>query len=401
MKITIVCQFYWPDNFLVNEIAEDLVKRGNKVTVLTGLPDYATTKVPKEYRFFKRRHETHNGVEIIRVPIIARHKGFIFRVLNYMSFYINSSIYALTHKIDTDVIFAYQLAPILMINAGMIWKRRLKKPMFTYVLDLWPDQMKVWHVGENNPLFKIMLKYCKKAYNAGDIVGITSRPFKKYLTEICKVDENKIIYLPQHANKLEITNKNSKDNKTNFIFAGNIGEQQDIECILKAVKEIKTNKEYMVHIYGNGTSYEKLKELNKEYGLEDKIKFYGRVNKEELNEVYSRMDAFLLTLCSEEKIGYVANTVPAKLQGYMSAGKPIIAAINGGANEIIKESNCGIAVASGNYVGLAKAMKDYIENKDKYQECGKNAIDYFNKNFEKELVINKLEQILKELAHKE
>ena len=113
------------------------------------------------------------------------------------------------------------------------------------------------------------------------------------------------------------------------------------------------------------------------------------------------MDAFLLTLCSEEKIGYVANTVPAKLQGYMSAGKPIIAAINGGANEIIKESNCGIAVASGDYIGLAKAMEDYIENKDKYQKCGKNAIDYFNKNFEKELVINKLEQILKELAHKE
>ena len=400
MKITIVCQFYWPDNFLINEIAEDLVKRGNKVTVLTGLPDYATTKIPKEYRWFKRRHETHNGVEIIRVPIIARHKGFIFRVLNYMSFYINSSIYALTHKIDADVIYAYQLAPVLMINAGIIWKRRLKKPMFTYVLDLWPDQMKVWHVGENNPMFKIMLKYCKNAYDAGDLVGITSRPFKDYLVETCNVNKDKIIYLPQHAKRMKISNEKTENDRTNFIFAGNIGNQQDIESIIKAVKEIKTKKDYMVHIYGNGTSYEKLTKMTQEYDLENKIKFYGRIKKEELKDIYSKMDAFLLTLCSEDEIGYVAQTVPAKLQDYMSAGKPIIAAINGGANEIIKESKCGIAVPSGDYKGLAKAMEDFIANREKYKDCGKNAIDYFNKNFEKELVLDKLENILKELANK-
>ena len=45
MKILVVCQYYWPDNFLITEIAEDLVKRGHKVTVLTGLPDYSTTKI--------------------------------------------------------------------------------------------------------------------------------------------------------------------------------------------------------------------------------------------------------------------------------------------------------------------------------------------------------------------
>lgn len=211
-KILIICQYFWPDNFLVNEISEEFVKRGYKVTVLTGLPDYATSKIPKKYKWFKNRKENYNGVDIIRVPIIARHHGVIFRVFNYLSFFINSSFYALFHKFDCDIIFSYQTAPVLMINPAMILRKRLKKPLFIYVLDIWPDQMKVWNVNEKNPLYKIMLKYCKKAYNSGDIVGITSRPFKDYLINVCDVNENKIIYLPQHSSRMDI--KNTKPKKT-------------------------------------------------------------------------------------------------------------------------------------------------------------------------------------------
>lgn len=398
MKILITCQYYWPDNFLINEIAEDLVKRGNEVTVLTGLPDYATTKIPDKYKNGKNRKEVHNGVKIIRVPIIARHHGFIMRVINYLSYYINSSRYAKKHDFsEYDIIYAYQLAPVLMVNPGIIIRKRYNIPMFLYVLDLWPDQMKVWHVGEKNPIFKLVLKYCKKAYGSGDIVGITSEPFRDYLINVCGVDKNKILYLPQHAKKMEILNKKKKDNKINFIFAGNIGQQQNIECLLKAVSLMKTNKDFLVNIYGEGTSLKKCKVYAKELKVQGKIKFYGRVSKERLDEIYSNMDAFVLTLCAEEKIGFAANTVPAKLQGYMSAGKPIFASINGGAQQIIKESKCGAAVNADDSEGFAQILDNYVEHPKKYKDCGKNAIEYFNENFEKEKVMSKLEKILNDL----
>ena len=402
MKILITCQFFWPDNFLINEIAEEFVKRGHSVTVLTGLPDYATTKVPKEYKWGKNRKQIHNGVNIIRVPIIARHHGFIFRVFNYLSYFITSSIYAKTHKFDFDVIYAYQLAPVLMVNPGMIIKKKNKIPMLLYVLDLWPDQMKIWHVNEKNPIFKWVLKYCKKAYGSGDIVGITSKPFEDYLVNVCNVDREKIVYLPQHSKKMEIKEVNKKnDDIVNFIFAGNIGQQQNMKCLLDAVANMKTEKKYKFNIYGNGTSFEECKKYVKENNLSDKVIFYGRVSKDELDNIYPKMDAFVLTLCSEKDIGFVANTVPAKLQGYMSAGKPIFASIDGGANEIIKEGNCGEAVNADDYIGFAKILDDFVENPEKYNECGKNAIDYFNKNFEKNIVMNKLETILTNLAKKE
>lgn len=398
MKILMTCQYYWPDNFLINEIAEDLVKKGHKVTVLTGLPDYATTKVPKEYKWGKRRHETHNGVEIIRVPIIARRHGFIMRVINYMSYYINSSIYARFHKFkDYDIVYAYQLAPIFMVNPGRIIKKKRKIPMFLYVLDLWPDQMKIWHVGEKNPLFKIVHRYCRKAYGSADVVGITSEPFRDYLVNVNKVDNNKIVYLPQHSEKLNIKEEKKNNNRIDFIFAGNIGQQQNIECLIKAVSLMKTKKDFLVNIYGDGTSFEKCKNYTKELNVEDKIKFYGRVPKEELNEIYPKMDAFLLTLCSEKEIGFVANTVPAKLQGYMSAGKPILASINGAAKDIINESKCGKVVKSGDYESYAKILDDFVENTEYYKDCGKRAKEYFDSNFEKELVMKKIEDTLEEM----
>lgn len=399
MKILMVCQYYWPDNFLINEIAEDLVKRGNQVTVLTGLPDYATTKVPKEYKWGKRRKEEHNGVKIIRVPIIARRHGFFFRVLNYLSFYINSSIYAKFHKLDFDVIYAYQLAPVLMVNAGLIYQKKTKKKLFTYVLDLWPDQMKIWHVGEKNPIFKLVRRYCRKAYGRGDVVAITSKPFEDYLVDVCKVDREKIAYLPQFANRMEVSNKKEKSDTINFIFAGNIGQQQNMKCMFDGIAKMKTNKKFLLNIYGEGTSFEESKKYVEDNKLTDKIKFFGRVPKEELNNVYPKMDAFILTLCSDKEIGFVAKTVPAKLQGYMSAGKPIFASIDGGANGIIKESKCGAVVPADDSDGLARILDDFVENPSKYKECGRNAIEYFDNNFEKKLVMDKLEKMLKELIN--
>lgn len=403
MKIVIVGQYYWPEFFLINDIAEDLVKRGHEVSVLTGLPDYATSIVPKEYKHGHNRDEVRNGVTIHRVPIIARRHGFFFRVLNYFSFWVTSTAYARIHKYEADVIISYQTAPIFMGAGGIVLKKKLNKPLFFYCIDIWPDQMKVWGVNEKNPVFELMRRYCQHAYGSGDLVGITSRPFRKYLVEINRVDNTKIVYLPQHSERMDIENNTEIENKgqVDFIFAGNIGQQQNIECILKAVSKIKTSKPYHIHIYGNGTSFDTCKELATKLNVNDRVTFYGRVAKEELTKIYPKMDAFLLTLCSESKIGFVANTVPAKLQGYMSAGKPIIASVDGGAKEIIEECQCGIVVAADDVDGYAKAITEYIEHKEKYADCGQRAKKYFDENFDKKVVMDKLEGYLKQLANKE
>ena len=401
MKILTVCQHYWPDNWLINEINEELVKRGHEVTVLCGLPDYSTSKIPDEYKHGKNRKQMHNGIKIYRVPTIARRKGFVFRVLNYLSFFVNGSIFAYTHDLDFDVIYLYQLAPVLMANPAMIYKKRKKKGLFIYVLDVWPDQMKTWHVDERNPLFHIVLWYCRKAYNAGDRVGVTSEPFIGYLNKICKVPMRKLFYLPQHSNGLSnICNNEAKDTDgpVRLVFAGNIGYQQDLECLLKAISLVNAHRDYVVDIYGNGTFFNNSVELAKALKIEDKVFFHGRVPKESLDSIYPTADAFLLTLCSEDEIGIMAKTVPAKFQGYLSVGKPILAAINGGAADIIKENELGLVVPSGDYKGFANNIELFVDNIEKYKQFGNNAAKYFNDNYRKDLIIDQIENTLHSLC---
>lgn len=398
MKIVIVGQYYWPENFLVNEIAEELVNRGHKVTVLTGLPDYSTNYVPEQYKHGKNRHEIRNGVEIFRVPIIARRSGFFFRVLNYCSFAITSSYFAHFHKFDADVIMAYQTAPVLMGNAAIVLKKKLKKPLLFYCLDIWPDQMKVWGVYENNIAFKIMRKYCEYAYGSADILAVSSKPFISYMINVNKVDKKKIIYLPQHSARMDMVEQKIEKNQVDLIFAGNIGKQQNLECLLKAIALVKTEKKYKVHIYGNGTSLEKCKLMAEALHILDRVVFYGRVSKERLNEIYPIMDAFLLTLCSEEEIGFVANTVPAKFQGYISTGKPVLASIDGGAKEIIEETGCGLVVAAGDVKGFSEIIETFIENPKKFQDCGSKGKQYFEENYDKKIVMDRIEEYLNELG---
>ena len=120
MKILVICQYYYPEPFRINEICEEMVKKGNEVTVLTGLPNYPEGKIYKGYKFLKRRKENINGVNVIRSFEIGRRKGIFFRALNYASFMISASIKAFFIKEKFDIIYVYQLSPISMVKPAIL-----------------------------------------------------------------------------------------------------------------------------------------------------------------------------------------------------------------------------------------------------------------------------------------
>ncbi|WP_322933471.1 hypothetical protein VCM39_07470 [Bacteroides sp. CG01] len=87
MKILLVSQYFWPETFRVNDLAQELVLRGNEVTVLTGKPNYPQGKIYKGYSFWGYKEESYQDIKLIRVPLIPRGKGSkIGLALNYLSF---------------------------------------------------------------------------------------------------------------------------------------------------------------------------------------------------------------------------------------------------------------------------------------------------------------------------
>ena len=88
MKVLIITQYFWPENFRINELASELKNKGHEVIVLTGLPNYPEGKIYKKYRENKNKYKIMDGIKILRVPIIPRRQGFIFLVLNYFSLHL-------------------------------------------------------------------------------------------------------------------------------------------------------------------------------------------------------------------------------------------------------------------------------------------------------------------------
>lgn len=388
MKILVVCQYYYPEQFRINDICEQLVIEGNSVTVLTGLPNYPKGEIPNEYKRGKRRKEEINGVNVVRSFEVARGKGAIRLALNYLSYMFSASLKILLMKKDFDLIFVYQLSPVTMVFPAIIAKKITKSPLYLYSCDIWPDSMKNIISDENNLVYKLIKRFSTYLYSKCDGVGITSKPFFQYFNEVHYIPKDKISYIPQHAEESYLSINEPEDNGvTDFVFMGNIGIAQDIDCILDAVQQLKDKLNFKVHFVGDGSYLENSKIIVKENGLSNHVVFHGRHPLDDMPKFYMIADACLLTLKGNSLVGL---TMPSKLQGYMAAGRPVIGAINGSAQEVIRDSKCGICVNASDSKELAKAMGDFIENQYKYINCGDNGRKYFMENFTKKIYMEKL-----------
>lgn len=321
MKILVVCQYYYPEQFRINDICEELVKKGNDVTVITGLPNYHTGIVPKEYKFFRRRKEKINDVNVIRCWETGRRKGSLFRILNYCSYVISASIRIMFLSKQYDCVYVYQLSPVTMAIPGVLYKKKNKKKLHLYCLDLWPASLSIAGIEKEKLFYKIMKRISKWIYKNADTISITSKEFEIYFREELKLKNKEFIYLPQYAEELYSNSElsNVLKESIDFVFAGNIGKAQSVETIVRAASKI-TNPNIKIHIVGDGSDLIDCKLLAKDLDLKNII-FYGRKSLSEIEVFYKMADAMIVTL---KKDDIISMTLPGKVQSYMAARKPII-----------------------------------------------------------------------------
>lgn len=398
MNILVVCQYYYPEPFRITDICESLVKRGHDVTVLTGLPNYPEGVVLQEYRHGNKREETLNGVKIIRCFEIGRGKSKVKLFLNYFSYAVSATLKALFMKEEFDIVLVNQLSPVMMGIPAMVYKKKHKKKILFYCLDLWPDSLAAGGVKEGSIIYKIFYKISKWIYKSADMILVTSSMFEDYFRNILQMNAVNIKHLPQYAEDLFIQNSAkeiaaSTENKTyNFVFAGNIGDMQSVETIIKAGNELKENEKIVFHIVGDGSKLEECKKLTEELKLQN-IKYYGRRPVEDMPRFYGVADAMLITLKDNKALSY---TLPGKVQSYMAAGKPILGAINGETRRVISEATCGFSCEAEDYKSLADLIKRFCDSNEK-EQMATNAQKFYLDNYSKDKFISILELSLKDL----
>lgn len=393
MNILAICQNYFPEQFRITDICEKLSKDNKNITIVTGLPNYPKGYIEKEYRWLKKRNEKINGVNIIRTWEIGRRKGTLFRILNYFSYAISASIKVLFLGNKYDVVYVYQLSPVLMAIPGIIYKKIYKKRLVLYCLDLWPESLKAGGQNEKSKIYKLFDKISNWIYNSADEILVTSKSFIPNFEKRLNKNIN-ITYLPQYAeSELVLKKQEKKDGKeeVNIVFAGNIGKAQSVETILESAKIIQEKEEKIIfHIVGSGSEYTKCEKIAKEL---NNVKMYGKIPITEMQKFYDMADAMLVTLSNDY---FSSLTLPGKVQACMKTGNPIIASANGETDIIIKEADCGFCVEAENVNELSNAILKFYElSKEKKKEMAKNARKYYENNFEEQLFINKLTTILK------
>ena len=407
MRVLIVTQYFYPEQFQINEIAPELVKRGHDVTVLCGVPNYPkgvvySGYVTKQERLkAEKEYQQQTGVKVIHCNQIPRGNNPLQLILNYFSFVRNSKTViqkmVAAEEAKYDIVLGYQLSPITSMYAALEYKKLTGVPVVYYTLDLWPVSAQSQIHDTKNPLYKLVTRMSRHLYAGADKILVTSRPFIDYLHEVNNIPFDRMAYLPQHAGEemLDMDLNAAENGIADFMFAGNIGAGQRIDVIIAAARILGPRPDYKIHIVGDGSKRMELEAEVVAEGLQDNVVFYGNQKRADMPSFYKKADALLITLRGNNEVG---NTMPGKMQMYMTAGKPVLGAINGAANEVINESRCGSCVKAGDAEGLAVIMKDFIEHPESYKDCGKNARAYFKNHFTLDHFMNGLERELNSLV---
>ena len=403
MRLLVVSQYFWPENFRINDLVAEFVKRGHQVTVLTGLPNYPDGKVFEQFRADPAHYSNYEGAEIIRVPLMPRGQGGLRLMLNYLTFAASASVVGLwkLRGRQFDAIFAYEPSPITVGLPAAVMRSVKRAPLAFWVLDLWPETLQAIGVVRSRAILQVVGKLVAFIYKRCDLILAQS---KSFIPQIQKYAGNssRVVYFPswaesvfdmQHA--VPAHEVPLKPGSFNVLFAGNIGDAQDFPAILAAAESLKSFAHIRWLIVGDGRMARWVADEIKRRNLQDCVLMLGRHTVDRMPSFFKHADALLVSLKDEP---IFSMTIPGKLQSYLAAGIPVMAMLNGEGADVVNSSRSGLTCAAGDHDGLAAAvLKISKMTAEEREKMGRNGIDASVREFDREKLINQLEEWIRNL----
>ncbi len=389
MRILIFSQHFWPESFIINDFAKNLKEQGHEVLVATGKPNYPVGQIFEGYKLLGLQTENYDGIPIFRVPLWPRGRsGALNLILNYFSFVLSGLLFfpwmLRAKKIDHIVVFAS--SPLVQAIPA-IWLKYFKKAHLSiWVQDLWPESLSATGHIKNETALRAVGKLVKFIYWQSDTLLVQSKAFISSVARYA--DESKIIYFPNLFDRrtMQVTENSiptelqrQLSENFSFVFAGNLGTAQSLETIIQAAELVADLKDVKIVIVGSGSSGDWLQKQVEQKKLKN-IFLSGRYPMQAMPEIFFYSKVLLVTLKADPIFEL---TVPSKVQAYLAAGKPILAAIDGEGARVIDESGAGLTGAAADALTLASNMRKFHSmDADTLNKMSLNAKNYFDKNFD-------------------
>lgn len=398
MKLLVVSQYFWPENFRINDLVAELVERGHDVTVLTGQPNYPAGEIFPDFKANPDKYAQYAGARILRVPLLPRGRGGLRLLLNYLSFAVTGSLYA-ARKLrgqGYDAIFMYQLSPPTAALPANLLRWLDKTPVALWVLDLWPESLSAVGATKSKAVLGAVDRLVSFIYRRCDLILVQSRSFIKRIGR--QAGGVPIEYFPSWAEAVFAGDSAPapevpvQDGAFNVMFAGNMGEAQDFPAILDAAERLKAYAHIRWLIVGDGRMTPWVTEEIRRRGLERSVLLLGRHPVERMPSFFKHADALLVSLKDEP---IFALTIPGKLQSYLAAGVPVVAMLNGEGADVVSRHSAGLTCAASDGAGLAQAVLDMAAlAPEERARMGQNGLKATADEFDRDKLMARVEQHL-------
>ncbi len=366
MRILILSQWFDPEpSFKGLQFARELQRRGHRVSVLTGFPNYPGGNLYPGYRIRLWQREAIDGVDILRVPLYPSHdRSALGRVANYLSFAVSATIFGPLLAPQVDVMYVYHPPVTVGLPAlAFRWLRGL--PCVYDIQDLWPDTLMATGMVRGAIIPMIVSWWCGAVYRGVNRIVVLSPGFKRRLVERgVPADKVEVIYnWCDESNQAAAPKPLPKEEslaligRFNVVFAGNMGPAQDLDTLLSAARLLEVSHPVVQFVLvGGGLDAERLKETVAASGLGNVI-FLPRRPPSAMGAVLSAADVLLVHLRDDPLF---AVTIPSKTQAYFAAGRPIIMAVRGDAAELVQQAGAGFSCSPSDADQLAKTVAAFV-----------------------------------------
>lgn len=395
MRLLVVSQYFWPEDFRINEVVRSLKARGVEVTLLTGKPNYPDGDVFQGYQAWGCQKEDWQGIPVFRVPLVSRGKNSAGRLAaNYLSFILSGMLFGpwlLRHE-RPDAILVYCLSPLLQALPALLLGRIKSVPVILWVQDLWPESLESTGYVRSKLVLHLVRKLVRFIYRNADHILVSSRPFAAPISAM--TPGAKISYYPNSVgtsfcepDSAPQTPMPELDDGFCVVFAGNIGVAQAIDVTIGAAEHLTDVPEIKFVIFGSGSRLEWMRRRVLDKGLAN-VHLVGRYPGEAMPYLLSKAAILLVTLADQP---IFAATVPNKVQAYLAVGRPIVGCLNGEGARMIEEAGAGLTVPAEDAPGLARAVLAlYRMTPEVREKMGESGRFYYRQNFDHEDLVDRL-----------
>ena len=364
----------------VSEMASRWADNGNDVTVLTGFPNHPSGIIPDEYKGMKRLVTKFKKLKVVRTyQYAAPNKGFVKRILNYLSFMFSSILLGTSQVGKPDVVIA--TSPQFFVAVAGYVMSRIKKCKYVFeIRDVWPEEIVAVGAIKNRFIIGALEAIEMFLYRKADLLVAVAQGTIDLLEER-GIPREKMVLYPNGVNIDHFLNgpdgaavRKELDIDDKFVvsYVGTHGMAHRLEDLLQVAKNLSTHKDIQFLFVGDGAEKKKLVKMASEMNLQNVI-FHDQVSHDKIVEFYKATDLFMVPL---RKAKLFTKNIPSKIYEIMVVKKPIIISTEGESRKLIETSGAGISCTPENVEEMTEKVLFMFENKELRNKMGNDGYSF-------------------------